>query len=206
MSTGCSADSLASGSASRKHHAVMNFRALVFLSLALATAATGSARRAVDWPEFLGRHDMTFDTLKSLRLLAGDLYPNGLWYESPCIESTLAAAAIIQDMLMQGWSDPAGPQTGPIRIFPAVPAAWGDVEFHDLLAEGAFLVSAARRGGRTAWIEIESLAGEPCFVMPNLPGPVRIEGTREHLTQETAPGVHRIDLRIGEKVRITPAD
>ena len=86
--------------------------------------------------------------LDSLKRLQGDLYPNGLWYESPCIESTLAAANIIQDMLIQSWSDPAKDEPGPIRIFPAVPTTWKDVEFHDLRAEGAFLVSAKRSAGR----------------------------------------------------------
>ena len=94
------------------------------------------------------------EALVSLKRLQGDLYPNGLWYESPCIESTLAAANIIQDMLLQSWSDPAQAEAGPLRIFPALPSAWQDVEYHDLRAEGAFLVSAKRAGGRTQWVRI----------------------------------------------------
>lgn len=144
------------------------------------------------------------ETLQSLRLMQADLYPNGLWYESPCIESTLAAAAIIQDMLIQSWSDPALEQTGPIRIFPALPSEWHDVEFHRLRTEGAFLVSARRKNGNTSWIGIESLAGEPCLIQPNLPGDFRIEGGRGHTVETVAPGVFRIDLRKGESIRILP--
>src|SRR3546814_14371756 len=60
-------------------------------------------------------------------------------------------------MVLQSWG-------GAIRIFPAVPAAWPDLVFGDFRAEGAFLVSARRSGGRTAWIRVKSLAGEPCVV------------------------------------------
>ncbi|MCX6874047.1 MAG: alpha-L-fucosidase [Verrucomicrobia bacterium] len=140
------------------------------------------------------------EALESLRRLQGDLYPNGLWYESPCIESTLAAANILQDLLIQSWSDPAKDESGPIRIFPAVPTAWQDVEFHDLRAEGAFLVSAQRRGGQTQWVRIKSLAGEPCRVRPGMSGEIRIKGDRQFTFKPVAPGVYQIDLRQGEEV------
>jgi len=137
-------------------------------------------------------------TLESLKLLQGDLYPNGLWYDSPCIESTLAAANIIQGMLIQSWTDPAASEAGPIRIFPALPSGWKDVEFHDLRAEGAFLVSAKRADGRTQWVRIKSLAGEPCRVRPGMEGPIRLEGARAHQLEQVAPGIFQLDLRKGE--------
>jgi hypothetical protein len=140
------------------------------------------------------------EALDSLKRLQGDLYPNGLWYESPCIEATLAAANIIQDMLIQSWSDPGKEESGPIRIFPAVPTAWQDVEFHDLRTEGAFLVSAKRAGGQTKWVRIKSLAGEPCRVRPGMNGEVRIKGDREHKLGSVSPGVYEIDLKKGEEV------
>lgn len=138
--------------------------------------------------------------LESLRRLQGDLYPNGLWYESPCIESSLAAANIIQDMLIQSWSDPAAGQAGPIRVFPALPTTWQDVEFHDLRAEGAFLVSAKRSAGLTRWVKIRSLAGEPCRVRPDIAGGIRAAGARPFRLQAGAPGIYQIDLRQGEEV------
>jgi hypothetical protein len=141
--------------------------------------------------------------LISLRRLQADLYPNGLWYESPCIESTLAAANIIQDMLLQSWSDPAAGEPGPIRIFPALPSSWQDVEFHDLRAEGAFLVSARRRAGRTEWVRIHSLAGEPCRVRPGMTGEIRVTASRPFELRESAPGIYGLDLVRGETVTLT---
>lgn len=75
-------------------------------------------------------------------------------------------------MVLQSWA-------GVIRVFPACPASWGDVRFHDLRAEGAFLVSARREAGRTKWVGIKSLAGEPCRrrchfdELPGVKGPPR---------------------------------
>jgi alpha-L-fucosidase 2 len=140
------------------------------------------------------------EALESLRRLQGDLYPNGLWYESPCIESTLAAANLIQDMLIQSWSDPASKEAGPIRIFPAVPSLWKDVEFHDLRAEGAFLVSAKRSNSLAQWVKIKSLAGEPCRVRPGITGDIRTAGSRNFNLQTIAPGVFQIDLHKDEEV------
>jgi hypothetical protein len=147
----------------------------------------------------LGLGDESLDCLKQLQ---GDLYPNGLWYESPCIESTLAVANIIQNMLIQSWSDPGKKESGPIRLFPAVPAAWQDIEFHDLRAEGAFLVSAKRSAGRTQWVWIKSLAGEPCRVRPNMPGDIHAKGGRQFTFKPVVPGIYEIDLKKGEEVRL----
>ena len=140
------------------------------------------------------------EALDSLKRLQGDLYPNGLWYESPCIESSLAAANIIQDMLIQSWSDPARDESGPIRIFPALPSTWQDVEFHDLRTEGAFLVSAKRRAGHTEWVRIKSLAGEPCRVRPGMKGEVLIKGNPAAQLRTVSPGVYEIDLKKDQEV------
>ena len=61
------------------------------------------------------------EALDGLKRLQRDLYPNGLWYESPCIESTLAVANIIQNMLIQSWSDPAKEESGPDPHLPRRP-------------------------------------------------------------------------------------
>ena len=125
----------------------------------------------------LGQGDTALEGLKRLQ---GNLYPNGLWFRNPCIESSLGMATIVQDMLLQSWSDPAADEPGPIRVFPALPSAWKDVEFRDLRTEGAFLVSAKRTGGETEWVRIKSLAGEPCRVRPSIEGAIRLEGERDH--------------------------
>jgi alpha-L-fucosidase 2 len=68
-------------------------------------------------------------------------------YRPFTLEGNFAAAAGLQEMLLQshrGW----------IRIFPAIPDTWRDVEFTTLRAEGGFLVSARRVGGVTRHVEI----------------------------------------------------
>ena len=82
--------------------------------------------------------------------------PNTFYAEAgPVIETPLSLATSIQDMFLQDWG-------GALRVFPAVPSVWTDAAFDWLRADGAFLVSAVRHAGRTAWVRIESLAGEPC--------------------------------------------
>ena len=89
--------------------------------------------------------------------------PNGMYMEgAPVIECGLIAGRSLHDMLLQSWG-------GKLRVFPAMPAVWNDASFHDLRAEGAFLVSAERRDGRTRWIRVKSLAGEPCRIVHGLP-------------------------------------
>jgi len=149
----------------------------------------------------LGQGDTALEGLKRLQ---ADLLPNGLWScgGNPCIESTLGMANIVQNMLIQSWSDPAEEEPGPIRIFPAAPVAWKDIEFRDLRTEGAFLVSAKRADGQTQWVRIKSLAGEPCRVKPGMSGPVRIESTgqRKPMLEEVSPGVYDIDMKKGDEV------
>lgn len=142
--------------------------------------------------------------LEGLHRLHADLHPNGLWScaGNPCIEATLAAANIIQNMLIQSWSDPASDEPGLIRIFPALPSSWGDVLFHDLRAEGAFLVSARRVQGRTHWVRIRSLAGEPCRIKMDMPAPRAAEGRGQLLTQ-ASPGVWAVELAAGETIELT---
>ena len=86
---------------------------------------------------------------------ANTLYSENNW---PTFESPITGARVILDMLLQSWG-------GRLRIFPACPVAWRDLTFHNLRAEGGFLVSAERKNGKTAWVRIKSLAGEPCRVM-----------------------------------------
>ncbi len=61
-------------------------------------------------------------------------------YRPFTLEGNFAAAAGLQEMLLQSYS-------GTIRVFPAIPATWRDVSFKGLRAEGAFLVSAERKDG-----------------------------------------------------------
>ena len=163
--------------------------------------------RSNSWNVFAGytytflslQHAVMGDGEEAAQFLNGFIdYPlvcrNGMYAEAgPVIETPLSAAHAVDEMLVQSWGDR-------IRIFPAVPAGWPDIVFHDLLAEGAFSVSAGRRGGATQWVRLRSLAGEPCRVRPGLNGPVRTLGARPFRLTTVSPGVFDIDLSKGEEV------
>jgi len=68
-------------------------------------------------------------------------------YRPFTLEGNFAAAAGLQEMLLQSYS-------GTVRVFPAIPADWRDVSFKTLRAEGAFLISAERKAGLTQSVEI----------------------------------------------------
>jgi len=126
--------------------------------------------------------------------------PNTMYIEgSPVIECSIVLDRSVQDLLLQSWG-------GTIRVFPAVPGAWRDAVFQNLRAEGAFLVSAARSGGTTQWIRVESLAGEPCRVKHGLVGVVHASGRRKHTVTDSGPGTVEIDLRRGEAVVLYSGD
>ena len=59
-----------------------------------------------------------------------------------------------------------------------MPTKWRDASFHDLLAEGGFLVSASRKGGVTEFIRVKSIAGEPCIIQAEFPGAVNLLGPK----------------------------
>jgi len=133
------------------------------------------------------------------RLLDSKIPPNTLYVEAgPCIETPLAAAASINDMLLSSWGDR-------IRVFPGVPTAWKDVCFHNLRAQGAFLVSAARQNGKTQFIHIQSLAGEPCRIKSDLRAPVKWIGpATANLRQHD--GVIQLDLKRGQEAVLYSGD
>jgi hypothetical protein len=141
----------------------------------------------------LGQGDSAWDRLN--RYLDAPRYvePNTFYAEAgPVIETPLSAATSIQELFLQDWG-------GALRVFPAIPAAWPDAAFDRLRADGAFLVSAVRRAGRTGWVRIESLAGEPCrlVVADWERAVVRAHtGSTPRVTQAAA-GEWSIDLRKG---------
>ncbi len=76
-------------------------------------------------------------------------------YRPFTLEGNFAAAAGLQEMLLQSYS-------GTIHVFPAIPEYWKDVSFKTLRAEGAFLVSAVHIGGVTKMVEIYAEKGGLC--------------------------------------------
>jgi alpha-L-fucosidase 2 len=121
----------------------------------------------------------------------------GPWAQ--CIETPLSAAQSIHDMLLQSWGHT-------IRVFPAAPSAWGDIAFHNLRAEGAFLVSAKRTGGQTQWVRLKSLAGEPCRVKLDMPGEMRVTGRRAFQLEPLGGDTYSLDLQRGEEALLYTGD
>jgi hypothetical protein len=106
----------------------------------------------------LGHGDVAFTRLNQYLDAPRYMEPNTFYAESgPVIETPLSAATSIQELFLQDWGG-----GGTLRVFPAVPTPWREAAFDRLRADGAFLVSAVRRNGRTSWVRIESVAGQPC--------------------------------------------
>lgn len=119
------------------------------------------------------------EALAYLRSLMHLIKPNTMYKEAgPVIETPLAGAEAIHDMLLQSWGNI-------IRVFPAVPETWQEAVFHNLRAEGGFLVSAVSKAGQTTFIRIQSLAGEPCRLLTDLAYSeqgfvIEVQGKRAH--------------------------
>ncbi|HIW34392.1 MAG TPA: hypothetical protein IAA29_16555 [Candidatus Paenibacillus intestinavium] len=153
----------------------------------------------------LEQGDMALNCLQTLLQM---ITPNTMYKEAgPVIETPLAGAEAIHDMLLQSWGDT-------IRIFPAVPEEWEDAAFHDLRAEGAFLVSAVRKCGQTAFVRVKSLAGEPCKIKVN--DWIEHHKTVNVLDSQKNPwkgiwsqeqtGSLELELQTGEEIVITAGD
>ncbi|GAB3851576.1 hypothetical protein GCM10028822_18380 [Hymenobacter terrigena] len=137
------------------------------------------------------------DALKYLNILLDPavrypILPNTLYKEGGAvIETPLYGARAIQDMVLQSYN-------GIIRVFPAVPDAWPSLAFDKFRADGAFLVSAKREKGKTAFIKVQSLAGEVCRLKSDLVGPLKAVGSRAFTLKKLPNNVVEIDLKKGE--------
>ena len=78
-----------------------------------------------------------------------------------------------------------------------MPGCWKEASFDRLRTEGAFLVSAIRKDGRTRKLEITSLAGQPCIVRSGFEGEFfcTLPSSRvKHIDDQTVS----LDLKKGE--------
>jgi len=136
------------------------------------------------------------DALKYLHGLLSfkSLWPNTMYTEgSPVIETPLSGAQSLEDMLVQSWGDK-------IRVFPAVPSSWGDVTIENMRTQGAFLLTAVRRGGQTRFIQVTSLAGTPCRIWTDISHP------QSSVTLKSdGDGVYDLPLAKGQSAVIYPA-
>jgi alpha-L-fucosidase 2 len=133
------------------------------------------------------------------KLLDGWIKPNTMYTEAgPVIETPLSALCSVHEMFLQDWG-------GRLRIFPAVPDTWSDTSFATLRADGAFLVSGVRQAGKTAWVKIESLAGEPCRIIVRdwSNAVIRASDTQTPVTlTTTGPGEFTLSLPKGASVTL----
>ena len=119
---------------------------------------------------------------------------------NPCSETHAGMCQMLHDMLLQSWGDK-------IRIFPAVPASWTDVTLHNFRTEGAFLVSAVRKDGKTLWVRVKSLAGEPCRIQPSLEGEVKVYAPGKSISmRKIGAGLYELSLKRGDEVLLYVGD
>jgi alpha-L-fucosidase 2 len=146
-------------------------------------ACLGDAKKAAEFLEFF----IDYEKMSPTTML-GEPFP--------VIEGPLSLVTSIHDTLLQSWG-------GKIRVFPAVPEAWADAVFYQLRTQGAFLVSAKRKGGVTQFVSVESLAGAPCLVKTDIPSPkITINGKKgkSGRVQQTDDGFYKVALNKGETV------
>lgn len=118
---------------------------------------------------------------------------------NPVVETPFSGAQSLHNMLLQSWG-------GTIRVFPAVADGWKDAAFHDLRAEGAFLVSAARKDGRTEFVRIKSLAGEPCRVKAAWDGSIKVKGVKPGSMKDCGGGIVELGLKKGDEAILWSAN
>ena len=144
-------------------------------------------------------------------------------YHPPLVESGSATVAAVNEMLLQSYA-------GVIEVFPAVPSgrldqkssdrfgfrkdarekyptSWDDCSFNNLLAEGAFEVSACRKGGVTTSVKIKSLAGNPVSLIDPFAGEemsIRCDG--KDVDFELSEGIVRFDTLPGAIYEMASSD
>jgi alpha-L-fucosidase 2 len=142
------------------------------------------------------------DALMYLNNLKAHISPTTMYAEHTCwpvIETPLSGAQAIHDMLLQSWGST-------IRVFPALPQDWDKAIFHDLLAEGSFLVSASYSNKKTNWIKIKSLAGEPCQLKHKFPNDQVIRCDPKTEVRIISDDLIEIDLERDSEVRLWVKD
>jgi alpha-L-fucosidase 2 len=128
-------------------------------------------------------------------LLANTFYMEGNG-RNPTIETPLSAAMSIKELLIQRWR-------GKIRVFPAVPYDWKEASFDQLKAQGGFLVSASRSEGKTQWIKVKSLAGQPCIVkVSGRNSAVALDKNNDIKVTKVADDAFEIDLKVGQEITL----
>jgi alpha-L-fucosidase 2 len=142
----------------------------------------------------MGEGDSTWKLLNEMMKGRFSIKPNTMYLEAgPVIETPLSAVTTLNEMLLQSWG-------GIIRVFPAIPVSWKEAAFDKLLAKGAFEVSSLRKDGKTQYIKIKSLAGQPCQVKTGWTEQVKAMGNRKYVLTKKENGIISVNLKKGEEV------
>jgi len=177
-------------------HRIENGKALAGYSYTGAASLYAALGRGNDAYQIL--HHFLTGNIGISQLLSNTLYVES-GGRNPVLETPLSAASSIMELLLQSWG-------GKIRIFPAVPDHWKEAAFSTLRAQGGFLVSASRKEGKTEWVSIKSLSGEPCIL--KIPGwQSAFQGSRGKgiPVLKVAAGEFRVDLQKGEEIILVPS-
>jgi alpha-L-fucosidase 2 len=154
------------------------------------------------------RAEKALETFASAFCLRNSFHANGdqsgkgystFTYRPFTLEGNFASAAGLQEMLLQSYG-------GVLRLFPAIPSSWQNTQFESLRAEGAFLVSAERRAGKTERVTILSEKQNACIlenpfdaagfhIEGDLENPPEVEG--EEIVIHFLPGQRVTLLRKG---------
>ena len=149
-----------------------------------------------------GRGDEALEYLETYRrafILRNGFHANGdqtrsglsrYTYRPFTLEGNFLALHAAQEMVVQSWG-------GVVRVFPAVSDRWRDVAFHQLRAEGGFVVSASRVGGRTTRVEVRAPRGGDLRLRDPFPG-ARVKWIGARARRDGADYV--IPLRAGATV------
>lgn len=123
------------------------------------------------------------------------LKPNTFYSEInlPVMETPLHGATAMQEMVLQSWG-------GRLRVFPAVPEKWPNVQFADMRGEGGFLVSGKYR----QWVLVVSQYGGEVEVEPNL-GEATWKTAGDEKVSKVSSGVYRIQTQPGGWVLFWPS-
>lgn len=143
---------------------------------------------------------------------ASTLYSEG---RQPCMESPVAAAASLQEMMLQSWG-------GRVRVFPSATAWLGGggggqgAVFHRLGAEGGFAVSAVLGAtlGEVEWVGVEAVdytgggggGGERTIILsaPGLGPAADVSTVPSGVSVRDVPGGIAFSVAVGSTVVVFP--
>ena len=144
----------------------------------------------------LGQGDRALELLDQL---PGRLKPNSMYREGggPVIETPLSSVESVNYLLLQSWG-------GVVRIFPAVPSKWKNVEYRDLRCEGAHLVSAKRVNGRTQSFELTAGGDAEVLVKTDIRDP-QCDRALVPVRKDGSFTTYRITMKKGEALKVEAA-